>query len=231
MAESIRQKLLSSNPVKIISDFERELSTQSQKTTSVGQKIVDFDYSMINPKNWKYNKLGYLHNNWIKLSEYELADINIDIIDIIGDIKIDLSTVYIPDVSIDIFEKQEIIETKIAGKDSSFKEILNNGDTEIIVSGVFVGPWRWQQDYKMIQKFRNVCRKGKTLYLQNPELNRYYGVSKVVVYNFQIRQDNNFQQKKYFSLTLKKDDVEFEIIRKLSSYTKEEEAKAKITDN
>lgn len=218
-----------------------ELGELRNQITSIYSKIINplnaaidlskIDIQYLNPLDFKPNDLGFMVNNWVRLSNRQVdfgtnknslsktlaTGSKLYLNDIISEgeylnkklglVESKYLDVLIFNVLIDVKRTPTIAEYPLRGKGNSVKVYLADNDFDITISGTFAGSVSWQTDTLSIKNLIELVGLGDSMFIQNPMLNHTYDIDKVVVYSYSISDNPRFQSLKDFTITLKSDGV------------------------
>jgi len=218
-----------------------ELGELRNQITSIYSKIINplnaaidlskIDIEYLNPLDFKPNDLGFMVNNWVRLSNRQVdfgtnknslsktlaTGSKLYLNDIISEgeylnkklglVESKYLDVLIFNVLIDVKRTPTIAEYPLRGKGNSVKVYLADNDFDITISGTFAGSVSWQTDTLSIKNLIELVGLGDSMFIQNPMLNHTYDIDKVVVYSYSISDNPRFQSLKDFTITLKSDGV------------------------
>ena len=189
-----------------------------QTATNLGK----IDPRFLDPTIFKKNDMGFPVKNWLRLSNQDVGgekDIlnrtklyGKDILteaDRLGDLELvdnRFIDVLLFNVIIDVNTTPTVVMNQVKGlSGGSVKQYFNSDDYSITVRGTLSGPLPWQTDTFAIQNLNTLASIGDSLYLQNPDLNKIWGIDQVAVTGVAINDNPSFQSLKNFTISLVSD--------------------------
>lgn len=188
----------------------------------IAQNVDKFDITFLDPTDFKANDLGNLTNNWIRITNKDIKDLNFaqktsltlketftESTDIgYGDYSKNLVEekfidVLLFNVSLDIRKSPTLVTTDIKNI-GIVTQKLNSGNYIITVSGTLFSPYFWQSDIRAIKDLDLLLESNRQLMIQSPEINKVYGINKIVINDLTIT-NNKYPNLRDFTLTLTED--------------------------
>lgn len=203
----------------------RNIYSKITSTSKIIQNIGKIDPLFLDPTDFKFNDLGFAVNNWVRLTNKDIKNFNFGQktalavketvtertnINVktkkggfnIGDKK--LIDLLLFNVSLDISKRAENIKTTIKGL-GEVTQIYDEGTFKITLRGTLFSPVTWQSDNDAIRDLRSLSELGTNLFIQNPEINKLYDISRVVLDKIEIRNNRSYSNLREFTIDLSED--------------------------